>query len=127
MRFSHGSLVYAALLFQGLYYVPQVRRSIASWRPTPETPGAEFILPPTSGGGLLASLFVSIEHILTFYQDLLMWTLLENYTHMDLARIGELNMDLSLSALELDPPVYSTTSPAELSYGRPLCAQPAIC
>lgn len=98
MRFSHGSLVYAALLFQGLYYVPQVRRSIASWRPIPETPGAEFILPPTSGG------------------DLLMWTLLENYTHMDLARIGELNMDLSLSALELDPPVYSTTSPAELSY-----------
>lgn len=59
MRPSHGSLVYAALLFQGLYYVPQVRRSIASWRPTLETPGAEFVLPPTSGGGLLASLCVS--------------------------------------------------------------------
>ena len=61
------------------------------------------------------------------YQDLLMWTLVENYTHMDLAAISELNMDLCLPALELDPPVYSTTSPAELSYGRPLRAQPAIC
>ena len=56
-----------------------------------------------------------------------MWTLLENYTHMDLAAISQLDMDLCLPALELDPPVYSTTSPAELSYGRPLCAQLAIC
>lgn len=61
MRPSHSSLVYAALLFQGLYYVPQVRRSIASWRPTLETPGTEFILPPTSGGGMFTSLFVLAE------------------------------------------------------------------
>ncbi|KAI9464009.1 hypothetical protein BJY52DRAFT_1401276 [Lactarius psammicola] len=101
IRPTHGPLVYAALLFQGLYYVPQVRWSIASWRPTLETPGAEFVLPPTSG------------------EDLLMWTLVENYTHMDLAVIGELNMDSCFTALELDPPAYSTTSPAELSYGRP--------
>jgi hypothetical protein len=46
-----------------------------------------------------------------------MWTLVENYTHMDLAVIGELNLDSCLAALQLDPPVYSTTSPGELSYG----------
>jgi hypothetical protein len=50
--------------------------------------------------------------------DLLMWTLVENYTHMDLAVIGELNLDSCLAALQLDPPVYSTTSPGELSCGR---------
>jgi hypothetical protein len=37
---------------------------------------------------------------------------------MDLAVIGELNVDSCLAALQLDPPVYSTTSPGELSYGR---------
>jgi hypothetical protein len=56
-----------------------------------------------------------------------MWTLLENYTHMDLAAISELNMDSCLAALELDPPAYSVTSPTELSYGRPLRAQLAVC
>lgn len=97
IRPSQGSLVYATLLFQGLYYVPQVRKSIARWRPRPERPDAEFVTPPTSG------------------EDLLMWMLVENYTHMDLAVIGELNLDSGLAALQLDPPVYSTTSPGELS------------
>lgn len=59
--------------------------------------------------------------------DLLMWTLVENYTHMDLAVIGELNLDSCLTALQLDPPVYSTTSPAELSYGRPILTRLALC
>ena len=39
IRPSQGSLVYAALLFQGLYYVPQVRRSIARWRPQLQSGG----------------------------------------------------------------------------------------
>ncbi|KAI0273871.1 hypothetical protein BGY98DRAFT_1090738 [Russula aff. rugulosa BPL654] len=98
IRPSQGSLVYAALLFQGLYYVPQVRKCVARWRPRPERPGAEFVTPPTSG------------------EDLLMWTLVENYTHMDLAAIGELNLDSCLTALQLDAPVYSTTNPGQLSY-----------
>ncbi|KAI9513480.1 hypothetical protein F5148DRAFT_1302495 [Russula earlei] len=98
IRPSQGSLVYAALIFQGLYYVPQVRRSIARWRPQPESPNAEFVTPPTSG------------------EDLLLWTLVENYTHMDLAVIGELNLDSCLAALQLSPPAYSTANPGELSY-----------
>ncbi len=36
--------------------------------------------------------------------DLLMWTLVENYTHMDLAVIGELNLDSCLAALQLEAP-----------------------
>jgi hypothetical protein len=43
--------VYAALILQGLYHVPQVRMSIARWRPPMETPDAEFVAPPTSGEG----------------------------------------------------------------------------
>jgi hypothetical protein len=46
-----------------------------------------------------------------------MWTLVENYTHMDLAVIGELNLDSCLAALQLNPPIYSTANPGELSYG----------
>ncbi|KAI0252842.1 hypothetical protein BJV78DRAFT_271770 [Lactifluus subvellereus] len=98
IRPTQGSLVYAALIFQGLYHVPQVRKSIASWRPPPATPDAKFVSPPTSG------------------EDLLMWTLIENFTNMDLVAISELNFDACLAALQLEPPVYSTASPSELSY-----------
>jgi hypothetical protein len=56
-----------------------------------------------------------------------MWTLLENYTHMDLAVIGELNLDSCLAALQLDPPVYSTTSPGQLSYGIQILMRLALC
>lgn len=55
-----------------------------------------------------------------------MWTLVENYTHMDLAVIGELNIDSCLAALQLNPPPYSAVSPGDLSYGRTLLAQLAI-
>jgi hypothetical protein len=46
---------------------------------------------------------------------------------MDLAVIGELNLDSRLAALQLDPPVYSATSPGELSYGRLLLTRLALC
>jgi hypothetical protein len=59
--------------------------------------------------------------------DLLMWTFVENYTHMDLAVIGELNLDSCLAALQLDPPVYSTTSPGQLSYGIEKLMRLALC
>lgn len=55
-----------------------------------------------------------------------MWTLVENYTHMDLAVIAELNIDVCLAALQLNPPTYSALSPGELSYGGALLAQFAI-
>ncbi|KAI0299404.1 hypothetical protein B0F90DRAFT_1728429 [Multifurca ochricompacta] len=98
IRPTQGSLVYAALIFQGLYYVPQVRESIARWRPYLESPDVGLVSPPTSG------------------EELLMWTLVENYTHMDLAVIAELNLDSCLTALQLEPPAYSATNPGELSY-----------
>jgi hypothetical protein len=41
---------------------------------------------------------------------------------MDLAVIGELDLDPCLPALQLDPPGYSPASPGELSYGRLLLA-----
>lgn len=46
---------------------------------------------------------------------------------MDLAVIGELNLDSCLAALQLNPPAYSIASPGELSYGRALHARLAIC
>ncbi len=64
IRPSHGSLVYAALLFQGLYYVPQVRKSISRWRPSPERPDAEFVTQPTSGEGPLSSIPDQSDYVL---------------------------------------------------------------
>ena len=85
IRPSQGSLVYAALIFQGLYYVPQVRRSIARWRPQPESPDAEFVSPPTSGEGPLSAASDQFGYVLTPIQNcsfghwwriILIWTLL---------------------------------------------------
>jgi hypothetical protein len=67
------------------------------------------------------------QQILITGSDLLMWTLIENYTNMDLAAICELSIDACLAALQLEAPVYSTSNPSELSYGRPLLAHLAIC
>jgi hypothetical protein len=44
-----------------------------------------------------------------------MWTLVENYTYMDLAVIGELDLGPCLPALQLDPPGYSPASPGDLT------------
>jgi hypothetical protein len=56
-----------------------------------------------------------------------MWTLIENYTNMDLAAISELNFDACLAALQLEPLVCSTSNPSELSYGRLLLTNLDMC
>jgi hypothetical protein len=104
-----------------------VRKSIAKWRPQPRNPDAGFDSlhitgegpPPTPSGPKRLRADTGSE--------LVMWTLFENYAHMDLAVIGELNFDLCLAALQLEPPGYSTSSPGELSYGRLLLTRLAIC
>lgn len=55
-----------------------------------------------------------------------MWRLVETYTNMNLAAIGELSIDSCFAAVQLDPPPYSTVSPGDLSYGRTLLVQLAI-
>ncbi|KAI0753245.1 hypothetical protein C8Q80DRAFT_1304918 [Daedaleopsis nitida] len=90
LRPTIPTIAYAALLVQGLFFVPQFRHNIARWLPMP-VPGQDDAELPTSGNGLAV------------------WTMVEILANMDLARISELNVDNALNAFRVEP----WASPAE--------------
>ncbi|KAF8452404.1 hypothetical protein L210DRAFT_2031624 [Boletus edulis BED1] len=96
LRPSMHTMVYAASILQGLFYVPQVRRRMASWRPPMPTNEEEVALPM---GGL----------------DFTLWALSEIFTHMDLARLCDLNVDKRLPAFNIEPWDRPAQPPGELS------------
>ncbi|KAF9224715.1 hypothetical protein BS17DRAFT_751550 [Gyrodon lividus] len=96
LRPSMHTMVYAASILQGLFYVPQVRERMASWRP-PVPPDVKEVYPPTSG------------------PDYTLWALSEIFTHMDLARLCDLNVDKRLAAFNIEPWAGLSRSPGELS------------
>lgn len=51
LRPSMHTMVYAASILQGLFYVPQVRVRMASWRPPIPTNEVE-VAPPMNGPGM---------------------------------------------------------------------------
>ncbi|KAI1792356.1 hypothetical protein LXA43DRAFT_1060642 [Ganoderma leucocontextum] len=91
LRPTSSGLVYAALLIHGLAFVPQFRQALAGWAPLPEVDGSTDIYLPEGGPGRQA------------------WVLSEMMTNMDLAVLGELNVDDGLRDLAADP----WNSPAE--------------
>ncbi|KAG6372901.1 hypothetical protein JVT61DRAFT_7341 [Boletus reticuloceps] len=96
LRPSMHTMVYAASILQGLFYVPQVRQRMASWRP-PMPTNEEEVAPPM--GGL----------------DFTLWALSEIFTHMDLARLCDLNVDKRLPAFNIEPWDRPAQPPGELS------------
>ncbi|KIJ59889.1 hypothetical protein HYDPIDRAFT_99805 [Hydnomerulius pinastri MD-312] len=90
------TMVYAATILQGLFYVPQVRERMASWRP-PVPPGVVEVHPPTSGS------------------DYTLWALSEIFTYMDLALLCELNVDKNLPAFNIEPWTSLAQPPGEVS------------
>ncbi|KAG1743750.1 uncharacterized protein EDB91DRAFT_1247238 [Suillus paluster] len=87
LRPTKHTMVYAALILQALFYVPQIRERVANWRPAlPE--GATEAEPPTDG------------------PELLMWKLVETFTNMDLAKLG----------FKPEPWSNPAQPPGELSY-----------
>ncbi|KAF8839694.1 hypothetical protein BDN67DRAFT_737341 [Paxillus ammoniavirescens] len=96
LRPSMHTMVYAASILQGLFYVPQVRERMACWRP-PVPPDVNEVYPPTSGA------------------DYTLWALSEIFTHMDLARLCDLNVDKRLPAFNIEPWAGLAQSPGELS------------
>ncbi|KAI0364511.1 hypothetical protein BV20DRAFT_1107189 [Pilatotrama ljubarskyi] len=102
LRPTASGLAYAALVLHGLFFVPQIRKAIAEWLPRPE-PGAEDasvteIVPPTAGPA---------------YQ---VWTLLELFANMDLARLSELCVDAAMNAFAAEPWSNPAERPGDLSY-----------
>ncbi|KAI6015277.1 hypothetical protein F5J12DRAFT_524359 [Pisolithus orientalis] len=96
LRPSIHTMCYAAAILQGLFYVPQVRERMASWRPA-VTPGMAEVNVPTSGA------------------DFTLWALSEIFTHMDLARLCDLNVDKHLCAFDIEPWTSLANPPGELS------------
>ncbi|CDO71510.1 hypothetical protein BN946_scf184910.g9 [Trametes cinnabarina] len=89
LRPTASGVSYAALLLHALFFVPQVRNAIASWLPRPEQGSEESsiaeITPPTNGPGWPV------------------WTMLELFANMDLARLSELSVDAALNAFAVEP------------------------
>ncbi|KAI0061145.1 hypothetical protein BV25DRAFT_1827015 [Artomyces pyxidatus] len=96
LRPTSATSVYAALALQALYFVPQVRASVASWRPSSYDDDTN-PHPPTDG------------------HEYAMWSLLEMFSHMDLAVITEMNADKLLKEFETEIPRLSD-SPGELTF-----------
>ncbi|KAF8553500.1 hypothetical protein OG21DRAFT_1597694 [Imleria badia] len=96
LRPSMHTMVYAASILQGLFYVPQVRERMASWRP-PIPTNEEEVAPPMSG------------------PDFTLWALSEIFTHMDLARLCDLNVDKRLPAFNIESWDRPAQPPGELS------------
>lgn len=65
LRPSKATLVYAALVLQSLFFVPQIKEALASWRPSSSESDEEYITPPTSGEGQsIAVSCISLSHII---------------------------------------------------------------
>jgi hypothetical protein len=106
-------MVYAALIVQALFHVPQIRHRVANWRPAvPE--GATEAEPPDSGPG------DCIRHCKIVVPDsaldLLMWRLVETFTNMDLARLVDLDAQVVLEGFKPEPWSNPAQPPGELSY-----------
>lgn len=96
LRPSLPAYAYAGLLFQGLYFVPQIRKTLASWRPSAYQAGVD-LRPPSDGP----------EHIV--------WSLIEIFANMDLAVLSELDVDAVLAAVDIVAPSHATESPGDLT------------
>ncbi|EPQ51958.1 hypothetical protein GLOTRDRAFT_48407 [Gloeophyllum trabeum ATCC 11539] len=89
LRPTQATLHYAGLVLQALYSVPQVRESIANWRPTPPASATadEFMIiePPKSG------------------PESLMYGILEVFANMEFALLSELSVDPILQEFGTQP------------------------
>ncbi|KAI0795565.1 hypothetical protein C8Q75DRAFT_803435 [Abortiporus biennis] len=85
LRPTETAHVYAALVMHALFFIPQVRHSVALWKQIHPQQGDsmdEEIFAPTSG------------------PEKDVWTILELFGNMDLAKITDLNVDSSVIALD---------------------------
>lgn len=91
LRPTRASHIYAALILQGLFFVPQVRRSISEYRPPSEESfeldGEQrtIYVPPDAGDP---------EHAT--------WSLLEIFTYLDLSIMGDLDADKIMADLKVE-------------------------
>lgn len=104
--------------------MPQIKQQIAYWRPVPQTTdesGEEQVVevtPPTEGNGMLFPLWIlRIDQILLL-SGLVVWSVLETFVYMDLARTTELNIDMALSAFDTILWDNPSEQPGDVAYRK---------
>ncbi|KAG2134094.1 hypothetical protein DEU56DRAFT_950266 [Suillus clintonianus] len=97
LRPTKHTMVYAALILQALFYVPQIRERVANWRPA-LSEGATEAEPPKNG------------------PELLMWKLVETFTNMDLAKLVDLDAHEVLEGFKPEPWANPAQPPGDLSH-----------
>ncbi|KZT08631.1 uncharacterized protein LAESUDRAFT_811244 [Laetiporus sulphureus 93-53] len=102
LRPTLPSLNYAALILQGLFFVPQVRQAVARWRPLPDT--------PEEGDNVKAFSHPGSDAAATT------WSLMEIFANMDLALMGELSVDAVLEALSAEQWSSPLERPGDVSF-----------
>ncbi|KAI9068656.1 hypothetical protein FKP32DRAFT_1561274 [Trametes sanguinea] len=102
LRPTSSGYTYAALILHALFFVPQVRNAIAEWLPRPEQSNEESniteITPPTGGAAWPV------------------WTMLELFANMDLARMSELNVDAAMHAFAVEQWNNPAERPGDASF-----------
>ncbi|KAL6307660.1 hypothetical protein BKA93DRAFT_726897 [Sparassis latifolia] len=107
LRPSQGTLTHAGLILHGLFYVPQVRHYISKWRPPlssaaeseADVVGEQETGPPTDDG-----------------PDMMLWSLLEIFAHMDLVQTSELNIDAAIAAFAAEHWSTPVERPGDVSF-----------
>ncbi|KAI0643929.1 hypothetical protein C8Q79DRAFT_977495 [Trametes meyenii] len=111
LRPTSSGLTYAALILHGIFFIPQVRNAVATWLPKPpsddemddddeedeEDERVEEDETTTESGPRMSGLTRQ------------MWSIMELFTNMDLARMSELSVDAVMEAFN----VKKWSSPAE--------------
>ncbi|KAH9949345.1 hypothetical protein B0H21DRAFT_820149 [Amylocystis lapponica] len=102
LRPTRPTLTHAGLILHGLFFVPQVRHSIAHWRPHLEVPvestDLREVSPPASGPAHMV------------------WSLLEIFANMDLALLSELSVDAAIEAFETEHWNSPVERPGDVSF-----------
>jgi hypothetical protein len=116
LRPTLATLTYAALNIQSLFAVPQVRESIASWRPLAPIDTAA----TGSSGGQGMSFYRGYMHSTFFVglspcTELNLWPLVELFTNLDMAQLSAFVADGSLELLKPEPWSSAIELPGELS------------
>ncbi|TCD67354.1 hypothetical protein EIP91_000221 [Steccherinum ochraceum] len=97
LRPTQASFVYTGLILQGLFFVPQVKHAVARYRPAQ----SEDLNDPA---------------VMRKGPDKWMWSLLELFANMDLARISELSIDECLEVFTAAPWKNPAESPGDLAF-----------
>ncbi|KAI0672474.1 hypothetical protein C8Q78DRAFT_1077991 [Trametes maxima] len=108
LRPTSSGLVYAALILHGIFFIPQVRNAIATWLPL-SVSDDEMYDDDEEDEGIQEEETTPENGLRLSGLGKQMWSIMELFTNMDLARMSELSVDAVMEVFN----VKKWSSPAE--------------